>query len=128
MKKGDGKIGFWRGRIRSFRYAGRGIKMLFRYEHNAQFHLGAIVVVTIAGLIFKISSLEWCAVFLCFSLVTALECINTAVEKLCDFIHPDFEKKIGAVKDYASGAVLLATLAAVAVGLIVFLPKLISIF
>lgn len=123
MEQDKRELGFWKGRIRSFRFAGKGIKALFRHEHNAQFHLGAVVVVTIAGFFFGISSGEWCAVCLCFGLVTATECMNTALERLCDFVNPDFDKHIGDIKDLAAGAVLLATISAIVVGIIIFLPK-----
>jgi len=51
------------------------------------------------------------------------EGLNTAVEKIADFIHPDFNDKIGFIKDIAAGAVTFAALAALAIGFIIYLPK-----
>ena len=61
-------------------------------------------------------------------LVLAIEGANTAVEKICDFIHPDFHAKIGFIKDIASGAVFFAALAAIAVGTIIYYPKVAALF
>jgi len=56
-------------------------------------------------------------------LVLAVEGLNTAVEKTADFIHPDYHKKIGFIKDISAGAVTFAALTAVAIGLFIYLPK-----
>lgn len=124
----DKKNGYWKGRRDSFKYAGQGINSLFMHEPNAQFHLGAAVVVIAAGFIFGISRWEWCAVALCIGGVFMAEAFNTAIEKLCDHVCHDRNPLIGLVKDLAAGAVLLFVLAAIAVGLIVFLPHLIALF
>jgi diacylglycerol kinase (ATP) len=50
--------------------------------------------------------------------------MNTAVEKICDFIHPEYHEKIGFIKDIAGGAVLFAAIASIAVGLLIYVPKL----
>ena len=57
-------------------------------------------------------------------MVLALETLNTAIEKLVDFVSPGYRKEAGLVKDIAAGAVLIAAIAAVIVGIIVFVPKL----
>jgi len=56
-------------------------------------------------------------------LVLSIEGLNTAVEKIADFIHPNFHDKIGFIKDVAAGAVFFAAVAAIAVGLIIYIPK-----
>lgn len=60
---------------------------------------------------------------LAISLVVGIEGANTAIEKLCDFVHPDFDKRIGLIKDISAGAVMLVSIGAVIVGLIIYLPK-----
>jgi diacylglycerol kinase (ATP) len=60
---------------------------------------------------------------LAFGLVLGIESLNTAVEKLADFVHPEFHNKIGFIKDIAAGAVLFAALAAIAIGLLIYVPK-----
>jgi len=86
-----------------------------------QFFIG--LVVTFAGFYFDISATEWMLQIMAIGLVVAVEGMNTVAEKIADFIHPDFHKKIGFIKDIASGAVFFAALAAVAVGLIIYYPK-----
>jgi diacylglycerol kinase (ATP) len=53
--------------------------------------------------------------------------LNTAVEEIADFIHPEFHKKIGLIKDIAAGAVFIAATSAIIVGLIIYLPKIIKL-
>lgn len=65
-------------------------------------------------------------VFLIGFVLTA-EAFNTAIEKICDFIHPELHPKIGKIKDIAAGGVLIAVLTAVVIGLIIFAPKLIAL-
>lgn len=124
----DKPDGFVRGRARSFRYAWRGIVSLFRREPNAQVHLCAAVLVAAAGLALGMSSAEWCAIALCIGGVFMAEGFNTAVECLADKVSPEYDPLIGRAKDIAAGAVLLFVMAAVAVGLIVFIPRLIALF
>lgn len=85
-----------------------------------QFSLG--ILVTIAGFYFDISKTEWLFQTMAVGLVLSIEGLNTAVEKIADFIHPDFHDKIGFIKDIAAGAVFFAALVAIAIGLIIYIP------
>lgn len=122
------KYGYWRGRARSFRYAWHGIVTLFRNEANAQFHLGAACAVIVAGWLLGLSAGEWVAVSLCIGGMFAAEGFNTAVEAFCDYCCKERNPLIGKVKDVAAGAVLMMAVSAVAVGLIIFLPKFLALF
>jgi len=115
-------------RIRSFRYAFNGLKVLLQEEHNAWIHLAVTALVIIAGFILKISATEWLAIILVIALVVALELINTALENLCDFVHPDKHDGIKKIKDLSAAAVLIAAIAAATIGLIVFVPKIVGCF
>ena len=117
----------WKNRLKSFKYAFNGLKILIREEHNARIHVFIAVCVLLAGLLFEISAGEWIAVTLCIGLVIALEMINSAIENLADFVSPEKHDRIKKVKDLAAGAVLLGAVIAVVVGLIVFLPKIIIV-
>ena len=110
-------------RAKSFVYAGRGIKWLFA-EPNAWIHLTATIVVVIAGFCFGITPMEWVVICICIGSVFAAETFNTAIEKLSDAISPEWNDKIGKVKDLAAGAVLITAIAAAIVGLIIFIPYL----
>ena len=79
----------------------------------------------ILGFYLKISAVEWMFQILAIGLVLTAESLNTAIEAICDYIQPNFDKKIGFIKDIAAGAVTFAALTAVVVGAIIYLPKLI---
>ena len=104
----------------------RGIAVLFATQRNARWHLLVAAVATVLGLVLKIAPIEWCAVLLAMGLVLAAEALNTSVEFLADAVHPDQHPLVGKAKDVAAGGVLLAAIAAAAVGVIVFAPKLIA--
>ena len=109
--------------LRSFRFAFRGVGVLFREEHNAWVHLFATILVIAAGFIFQISRIEWALVAFAIGLVFAAEILNSALERLCDIVQPEQDKRIGDIKDLCAAGVLLCALAAAAIGLIIFLPK-----
>jgi diacylglycerol kinase (ATP) len=77
----------------------------------------------IAGFYFNISHEEWMFQTLAIGLVLSIEGLNTAVEKVADFIHPEFHQKIGFIKDIAAGAVFFAAMTAIAIGLMIYIPK-----
>ena len=83
-------------------------------------HLCVAIDVILAGILTKITAVEWMAVIICIGLVTALECLNTALESLCDTVHPEKSEGIRIAKDAAAGAVLCAAIASAVVGGIIF--------
>ena len=114
------------GRIKSIRYAFQGFFLLIRTEHAiiSQLILGGIF--TGLGFYLGISKTEWMAQTLAIGLVLSTESLNTAIEKICDFIHPDYHPKIGIIKDVASGAVTFAALTAMIIAGLIYLPYLIG--
>jgi diacylglycerol kinase len=114
-------------RIKSFGNAFRGIFFAFKTQHNIWIHSLAIVVVVIAGFIFKLDVMEWGLVVLAIGLVLATEMINTAMEWLMDLVSPGYSEKAGLIKDVAAGAVLVAAVISVIIGAIVFVPKLLNL-
>jgi diacylglycerol kinase (ATP) len=119
---------FVKGRIKSVTYSVIGAWKLVTSEHSIMVQFSIGIAVTIAGFYFDISATEWMLQILAIGLVMAIEGANTAVEKICDFIHPDFNTKIGFIKDIASGAVFFAAMAAVAIGAIIYVPKVAAFF
>ncbi|AWG26072.1 diacylglycerol kinase family protein [Flavobacterium kingsejongi] len=124
MKKSSS---FITGRIKSFRYAFMGAYKLVTTEHSIMVQFSIGVLVTIAGFYFKISNVEWMLQFLAIGLVLGIEGMNTAIEKIADFIHPDFHEKIGFIKDIAAGAVFFAALAALTIGLFIYIPLILAL-
>lgn len=113
--------------VRSFRFAGQGIVDLFRYENNAKVHLLVAILVVVLGSWLEISRVEWAILVTQIGLVWAAEAINTALEKLCDFVSPGIHPQIKAIKDMASGAVLILAIVAVTVGLFILGGRLLDI-
>lgn len=114
---------FIKGRLKSIGFAVKGAFKLITTEHSVMVQSSLAVLMIIAGFYFKISREEWMMQILAFGLVLSVEALNTAVEKIADFIHPEFHNKIGFIKDIAAGAVMFAAMAAVAVGLLIYVPK-----
>jgi diacylglycerol kinase (ATP) len=115
-------------RLKSFCYASKGILLVVRNEHNAWIHCSFIVGVSIAGYLFSLSRIEWIVVVACFGTVLAMETVNTACEKIVNFISPDYHKQAGEIKDIAAGAVLITALTTAIIGLLIFVPKIVGLF
>jgi len=108
--------------LRSFYNAFKGLFMVWKYERNARIHLIAAITVLIAGLLLRLSAAELAAVVLAVLAVFMGEIFNTAIEKTLDLVEPCHNPKVGAVKDMAAGGVLVASMAAVAIGIVIFWP------
>jgi diacylglycerol kinase (ATP) len=113
--------------IKSFTDALNGIVYAIRSEKHMKFHLLATIIVVVAGWFFDISFTEWCIITLSVGGVITAEIFNTAFEQLVNLVSPEYNVIAGRVKDLAAGAVLIFSAAALVVGLIVFVPKIISI-
>lgn len=116
--------GWWRRRWWSFRWAFRGLGLSFRSQENMRIHFIATVLVAGLGFWLRLAGWEWCAVIGAFALVWTAETFNTAIEALVDLLSPERRPLAGKVKDLAAGAVLAAALGAVAIGAVIFVPKL----
>lgn len=114
---------FFRREAESFACAFRGIAALLKGEPHARIHLAATLAVLALGWWFAISAGEWIAVVLSIGLVWTAEALNTAIEYVADLAHPDEHPEVKKLKDLAAAAVLIASLAALVVGLIVFGPR-----
>lgn len=114
---------FFTGRLKSIGFAIKGAYKLITTEHSVMIQFTLAILLIIAGFYFHISKEEWMIQILAFGLVLAVESLNTAVEKVADFIHPEFHDRIGFIKDIAAGAVLFAAVAAILVGLLIYVPK-----
>jgi diacylglycerol kinase (ATP) len=115
------------GRIRSIRYAGRGILLTLRSQHNAWIHAAATVAVVAIGFYLEITREEWCLIVLACAAVWTAETLNTAFEFLADVTTKEFHPVIGYAKDMAAGAVLITAFGPVIIGLLVFGPYLIRL-
>ncbi|TYP96775.1 diacylglycerol kinase (ATP) [Tenacibaculum adriaticum] len=124
----NSKDGFVKKRLRGIKFALKGIWILATTEDSikAQFFIGLFAIVL--GFLFNISLSEWMIQLTITGLVLVAEALNTAVEKMADFIHPNFDKKIGIIKDVAAGAAGFAAIISIIVGCIIYIPKIAYIF
>jgi diacylglycerol kinase (ATP) len=109
--------------LRSFGFAFAGIRYLVRTQPNVWVHLTVALLVIALSAALGVQRAELAALVLAIGLVLAAEATNTSIEVVVDLVSPDYDPRAGRAKDLAAGAVLLATLAAIAVGLLVLLPR-----
>lgn len=114
--------------FKSFAYATNGLRQIIFSERNFIIHIVAAFFAIALAVLLKVNDIELMIVILCIVLVMAFEIMNTAVEKLCDFIHPGKHENIKLIKDIAAAAVLVVSLGALVIGIIIFVPRLIALF
>ncbi|MBP7275521.1 MAG: diacylglycerol kinase family protein [Kiritimatiellae bacterium] len=112
------------GRVRSFKYAFRGIWTMIQSQHNAWIHAAATVAVITAGILWRIEKEEWTWIILAIVSVWTAEALNTAFEFLADATSPTFHPLVGKAKDVAAGAVLITAIGAAILGVLVLGPHL----
>ena len=93
---------------------------MLKSERNFQLEVLALIVNLFLIVYFELNSTAAALIILVCFLVLITEALNTAVEKICDFVEPNFNKKIGLIKDIAAGAVILATFLSIIVGILVY--------
>ena len=111
---------------KSFGNAFRGIFMVLRHERNFQIEVFGLLINLFLIVFLKLDRHEIALILLACFFVLTTEVLNTAIEKLCDVVEPNFDKRIGAVKDVAAGAVVLSVVAAALVGFYVYIPYIID--
>ena len=117
------KESFLINRLKSVGYAFKGAYLLITTEASLKIQFAIGIIMTIAGIYYKLSPMEWIIQILVIALIMALEGVNTAIEEIADFIHPEYHSKIGLIKDLAAGAVFIFAISAVIVGCIIYIPK-----
>ena len=108
------------------KFALNGIWCGFRQRNFVVQSVAALMAV-VAGLVFRISTVEWCVVLLCIAGTLSLELVNSVVELIVDRISPEYSVFAKQAKDMAAGAVLIGAAASAIIGIIIFLPKFIEL-
>jgi diacylglycerol kinase (ATP) len=109
-------------RIKSFGYAIHGIAAFLKSEPHARIHALATVLVIGAGVYCHLPALQWILLTLVIGLVWVTEMLNTVVEKIMDYLAPQYHERVKWIKDVAAGAVLVAAIVALITGVLVFVP------
>jgi diacylglycerol kinase (ATP) len=105
---------------KSFLNAFRGVFMMIKTERNFQIELFAFFANLFLIFYFNLNNTDTALVMIASFAVLSAEIFNTAIEKISDIIQPDFDKRIGFIKDIAAGAVVLTAIASVIVGVLVY--------
>lgn len=113
--------------ISSFKYAFQGMFSALKTERNLKIHVTIMILVIIAGIVLKISKIEWIICIILFGLVIGGEMFNSAIETVVDVAMPDINPKAKFAKDAAAGAVLVFAIASAIIGFMIFGPKLIAL-
>ena len=112
----------------AFRNAGRGFAEAVRTERNVRIDLAAAVFVIVLGFALRIDAPSWLAIIICIGMMLALETVNTAIEAVVDLASPGYHELARKAKDCAAGAALAGAAASVAVGAVVFVPRILALF
>ena len=108
--------------LRSFRYAASGFKPVWKGQRNIKIQLGCGLLALCAGILFRISGGEFVIILVLCAFVLVFEIFNTAIEKTIDLIGRSYSRKLGEIKDICAAGVLIAAIAAVIGGCIIFIP------
>ncbi len=107
----------------SFGYAIEGVKIALKKEPNFRVHLAIAIVVLVVSSFLNLTSFEWFGLLITMAFVLTMELFNTAIEAIVDIVSPDFHEKAKIAKDVSAAAVLLSSIFAIAIGIVVLLPK-----
>ncbi|MDG4655208.1 diacylglycerol kinase [Chryseobacterium arthrosphaerae] len=107
---------------KSFLNAFRGVFAMIKTERNFQIELAAFFINLFLIFYFNLSGTDAALILLVSAAVLSAEIFNTVIERICDLIQPDFDPRIGFIKDISAGAVILMAIAAVIIGVIIY-PK-----
>ena len=106
--------------FKSFTYAVHGIWSGVTDQLNLKVQIGVAVIVIGACFFYAIEPFEWCLILFCIGLVLGLEMMNSAIESLVDLVTLERKPLAGKIKDIAAGAVLIASVISVIIGVIIF--------
>jgi diacylglycerol kinase len=114
--------------LRSFTFAISGVKEAFGREPNLKIHLAIATAILILAAILSFSVYEWALLAFTIFFVFILEFVNSALEAVVDLVSPELREEARVAKDISAACVLLSAVMSVAVGVILFLPKILALF
>jgi undecaprenol kinase len=112
---------------KSFVYAFRGLVKMIREEQNFRVHIFFAAASAVLGALMGISRIEWCLLAVVIGMVFLMEAVNSAVERITDVLRPRINDYAKEIKDITAAAVMISSILAVIVGLLIFVPRLISL-
>lgn len=115
-------------RARSFKYAFKGIRLMLKNQPNFYIQLTFALAALLLSYLLGLSRSEFLWIIISIGIVLSAEMVNTAIEKITDLVQPEYDEKAGQIKDIAAGAVLVLAITAAAIGLLIFIPRIIDLF
>lgn len=112
--------------FKSFVYAFNGLRQMFFVERNFTIHIIAAFVAVVLCVFLNVSDIELLIVIICIGLVIGFEVMNSAIEKLCNFVSPEWNENIKIIKDMSAAAVLVVALLSFVIGIVIFVPKIVN--
>ncbi|TWT72980.1 diacylglycerol kinase [Allorhodopirellula solitaria] len=109
--------------LHKFRVAFAGLFWALRDQPSFHVHLSVAAAVIVVGVLLPLQLWQWAGLIFAIGAVITAELFNTSLELLVAVIHPDRDPRIGRVLDVAAAAVLAASLAAIAIGLLILGPE-----
>lgn len=107
----------------SFKYALSGLLFCFKTGRNFRIHIIAALFVLYFSRFYSFSSVEYSLLIFLVAFILAAECINTAIEQLCDAVTTEYSTHIKKAKDVAAGAVMCGAIASVVIAFILFFDR-----
>lgn len=114
--------------IKSFPFAFQGLKTALKDEPNFKIHLTFALIAIILGFLLKLTGLEWLLLITTIAFVIIMELVNTSLESIVNLVSPEIKDAARKAKDVGAAAVLVSAIFSVAVGLLLFLPKILKLF
>lgn len=110
--------------LRSLRYAAKGVRVVFREEHSFRVQVGVAAIVLAAMFLLGLRTPEKALLTLAMTFVLVLELMNSIFERMVDLLKPRVHHYVEDIKDIMAGSVLVASIGAVIIGVMIFLPYL----
>ena len=107
---------------KSFVYAFRGLRSVWKKEQNFRFHSVAAILILILAVFLKLEKTDFAIILLLIGVVLILELVNTVFERLIDILKPRIHESSKEIKNISSAIVLTAAIFSVIIGTIIFLP------
>lgn len=109
---------------KSVQFSFKGLMWILKNERNFQIHTFGLIINLFLIVFLKLNTFETCLILLVSFIVLITESVNTCIEKICDYIQPEFDHRIGIIKDISAGAVILSAIIAICVGALIYWPYL----
>ena len=105
----------------SFKHARKGMRLVLKSERNIRWHAAIAAFVIVLAILFGFKPIELCVLFLTIGMVIITEMLNTAIEFTLDAVfHNKYSRMVGMAKDISAGAVMLASILSVIIGVLLF--------